>query len=1749
MSSSSSQQKVICGFPRAISTSTSTAWSSSSVLTPARPEPTASTSSHHLLDLTIDDPEEDPPIVAQTPGGPPRIDRNELRPILQQPPSPNRQVPTASFYSAASAPPALSNRISSNRTTTYRDSKRTTDRAWEVHHGAGFDVRSSSSDMAHGHRPAVVFGPQDPTMKGKSRPPTSYTAGNGGWSNSGPSSNGYSQSQHHNTGGRRRPVGDRSAGAMKILTQALQSAMPGATPSSRRNPTKALPTTKEPMPTQVAEMKKIGKISQGAPVDADPRRVSPETELVFKRTISQAAGSVTERRASSAFQVRGTAGDSTSKPPKLDVKGKGKAKADDQTLELSSDDEGPGQDTDDDIQGFDDEKPRHRSDRHGQPRASTSAAAAASTSSRWDDSRLNNKESSPDALALSDKAERSIFPRESEQVIPVVGPFARTHTVVGEGARHAQGVIAGQNIDVKTKASLINKMQPRSAPKSISSAPVSVSGRSVNGDGNPSNDLIIETARKAFVPARRNKPKEDITSAETMSFVVEVQGISYGLASTGDCKVMHNSKGPPGSQQLTLRCSEEEVCCLRINDISGFEQLDDGQNCPILAIKLSLSATKAATKLSFACKFRRGVCTLSPLRFLHCQQGTQCDQIVVWLRFICEPIVKLREDGAVRRIVDLVTRDWPKYVMNKNINHRIDASFITSSSAMKARIEMYDKALHSGRSISRRRQSAGFAKIESAASTLSNSPRTRQTSNRDGSGSGEKRGESPQQQENRMISIGQRAKRVPRKSAEAARGRISEATADTVDEQYAWQIEEDGTPLEKTVLVYPLQGDKTVVSVTHGDTKRLVDGKYLNDTLIEFGLKRAFLNLVDRDSKLVEGSKPLAPLVHMFNSFFYKKLDRRGLAKQQTYDSVAKWTSKFDLFEKKIVIVPINEKNHWYLAIVYNPGAILKGDVAVPKQTRKTRHSLLDKTDVMATESGASSPSGSATEPTVEQQNLSPPDLKEALETSRFFQNPRESKRVVKPTAFKTDISPMDVDAEFVEETPEEDSRAMEIDEFEDDAELYNGEGVAVKADLQKDGNGAATKTETVLLDGEVTLASMPNRGAAPEPAQLSLGEVLASSSDTDAGSARAVEKALLGPTANVNLSAPSSAQPGKALRRTPTPISPSTRPPGTRTPPPPPPPPRRSEDGATLNNELTIANSDNEAAEVPLDVTERCYIMTFDSLGDAHRLVGKNLRDYLRREALAKKGLDISENWIDAHAEAFAVDVPQQDNCSDCGLYLIHFVEQFLVDPDDRLRYILRYRGDRTRAEKGKDSSKEDRAIQLQKLLRQRDLIWKGAAAKSKRGELREEVKMLAEQWAEIRRPLEEEEARKRQERAARKAEEREARMAAELAQTRVEHGDDMADLPGETKATNQAPSTRAKRTLVDDDAPVVPTRVEEVQREKTPKATSEAPDAVEGISSGENGKISTTYGKKCKAAAGKSGKEKKKEAQEIILSSGDESNEPTSSPPKRIKSHDTPSVSIGHTVAPPRAPRRNSTRPTPSESVLRASVMAAVTAAPTEATTSTFKKPSERLDTFPAVPSMVVPVTAGALSIPTAIVSSQDIDIDEAFQMINKPRRGAPDPDLSLLEIASTSTTDAIQGDQFVLPPPSAPSHPSRSTRFRDEAESDYPNKRQAVSSELISAPALPANGSTVISGVDYNTPSTTRSRRRRVISPPSDLSDNEMEMPPSAQTPRAVEGGSKRVPRASLRHADNEKSTASPSNSNSDSNSREPEIVVLE
>lgn len=76
--------------------------------------------------------------------------------------------------------------------------------------------------------------------------------------------------------------------------------------------------------------------------------------------------------------------------------------------------------------------------------------------------------------------------------------------------------------------------------------------------------------------------------------------------------------------------------------------------------------------------------------------------------------------------------------------------------------------------------------------------------------------------------------------------------------------------------------------------------------------------------------------------------------------------------------------------------------------------------------------------------------------------------------------------------------------------------------------------------------------------------------------------------------------------------------------------------------------------------------IITFDSLGQARGPTIRILKDYLREEAKAKRGMEFEESQMKG---VNAKRIPQQDNFSDCGVFLLGYVDTFLsleTDPKD---------------------------------------------------------------------------------------------------------------------------------------------------------------------------------------------------------------------------------------------------------------------------------------------------------------------------------------------------------------------------------------------------------------------------------------------------------------------------------------------------
>ncbi|XP_041661598.1 sentrin-specific protease 6 isoform X2 [Cheilinus undulatus] len=145
---------------------------------------------------------------------------------------------------------------------------------------------------------------------------------------------------------------------------------------------------------------------------------------------------------------------------------------------------------------------------------------------------------------------------------------------------------------------------------------------------------------------------------------------------------------------------------------------------------------------------------------------------------------------------------------------------------------------------------------------------------------------------------------------------------------YEEEDEEDMTDLQPTfsgpiikLMVYPPPPAKGGISVTNEDLHCLNDGEFLNDVIIDFYLKYLVLEKLKKED---------AQRIHVFSSFFYKRLNQRERRngpdttnlpiQKRKHNRVKTWTRHVDLFQKDFIFVPINESAHWYLAVICFPG-------------------------------------------------------------------------------------------------------------------------------------------------------------------------------------------------------------------------------------------------------------------------------------------------------------------------------------------------------------------------------------------------------------------------------------------------------------------------------------------------------------------------------------------------------------------------------------------------------------------------------------------------------------------------------------------------------------------------------------------------------------------------------------------------------------------------------------------------------------
>ncbi|CAO3564611.1 unnamed protein product [Mortierella alpina] len=203
----------------------------------------------------------------------------------------------------------------------------------------------------------------------------------------------------------------------------------------------------------------------------------------------------------------------------------------------------------------------------------------------------------------------------------------------------------------------------------------------------------------------------------------------------------------------------------------------------------------------------------------------------------------------------------------------------------------------------------------------------------------------------------------------------SSATAPSVTAKPLAKLDRHTSPrrtsqLHDTLFLFPFKNSakSKSIAVHVEDISRLDEGEFLNDTLIEFGLKYIYSNLEALDPELADQT-------YIFNSFFYQRLlAKPGKGMSSSYDAIKSWTNKIDIFSKKFIIVPIHEHMHWYLAIITNPGLLLKGadvtEAHSDASSKASSSSELENTSTAASPADSDPASPSATDESSKPSNV-----------------------------------------------------------------------------------------------------------------------------------------------------------------------------------------------------------------------------------------------------------------------------------------------------------------------------------------------------------------------------------------------------------------------------------------------------------------------------------------------------------------------------------------------------------------------------------------------------------------------------------------------------------------------------------------------------------------------------------------------------------------------------------------------------------
>ncbi|XP_048351653.1 sentrin-specific protease 6 isoform X2 [Sphaerodactylus townsendi] len=400
-------------------------------------------------------------------------------------------------------------------------------------------------------------------------------------------------------------------------------------------------------------------------------------------------------------------------------------------------------------------------------------------------------------------------------------------------------------------------------------------------------------------------------------------------------------------------------------------------------------------------------------------------------------------------------------------------------------------------------------------------------------------------------------------------------------------------PIEK-LIVYPPPPAKGGISVTNEDLHCLNEGEFLNDVIIDFYLKYLVLEKLKKEN---------ADRIHIFSSFFYKRLnqrERRNLheiskltIQQKRHGRVKTWTRHVDIFEKDFIFVPLNEAAHWFLAVICYPG--LETPVYEPNPYYQEHMPTQIKS--------SSSDQDRSTSP------VTPSDLDTLQHTSSAA-----------------------VAAKKVLNRKQSDTLADTGTEGEDNEFLHCRQHLCGRSGLKQLNQLTSTKDELRTLEPAVHTCdhqSLEANGMQSGPkAQIQasdgLQKIRLNYSEDSADSSKLNEDELIDFSDDQDNQENSS-----------------------------------DDDGLADDN----CNSELGQWHLKPTICKQPCILLMDSLrGPSRSNVVRTLREYLEVEWEVKKGT--KKSFSKDVMKGSNPKVPQQNNFSDCGVYVLQYVESFFEDP-----------------------------------------------------------------------------------------------------------------------------------------------------------------------------------------------------------------------------------------------------------------------------------------------------------------------------------------------------------------------------------------------------------------------------------------------------------------------------------------------------